>query len=168
MNFFADESLDRQIITRLRQDGHVVLDVTEMDPGISDDKVLSMANESKAILLTADRDFGDLVFRQGRITEGVVLIRFAGLPSTKKAELVSAIINQHAKELQQAFSVITPGSFRIRKINRLVWYDQGSFVWEMPNPPQRRRTRIVACAFSTIGLTGTRPYFLRQRTLRRS
>ena len=35
MNFFADESLDRQIITRLRQDGHVVLDVTEMDPGIS-------------------------------------------------------------------------------------------------------------------------------------
>ncbi len=69
MIFFADESLDRQIITRLRQDGHVVLDVTEMDPGISDDKVLSMANESKAILLTADRDFGDLVFRQGRITE---------------------------------------------------------------------------------------------------
>jgi hypothetical protein len=56
MNFFADESLDRQIITRLRQDGHTVLDVTEMDPGISDDKVLSMANESKAILLTADRE----------------------------------------------------------------------------------------------------------------
>ena len=38
MIFFADESLDRQIITRLRQDGHVVLDVTEMDPGISDDR----------------------------------------------------------------------------------------------------------------------------------
>ena len=52
--------------------------VTKMDPVISDDKVLSMANESKAILLTADRDFGDLVFRQGRITEGVVLIRLSG------------------------------------------------------------------------------------------
>ncbi len=96
---------------------HAVLDVTEMDPGISDDKVLSMANESKAILLTADRDFGDLVFRQGQLTEGVVLIRLAGLPSIKKAELVSAIINQHAKEVQQAFSVITPGSIRIRKFN---------------------------------------------------
>ena len=81
----------------------------------------------QAILLTADRDFGDLVFRQGQLTEGVVLIRLAGLPSTMKAELVSAIINQHAKELQQAFSVITPGSFRIRKINRLVWYDPGEF-----------------------------------------
>jgi predicted nuclease of predicted toxin-antitoxin system len=117
MNFFADESLDRQIISRLRQGGHAVLDVTEIDPGISDDKVLSMANESKAILLTADRDFGDLVFRQGRLTEGVVLIRLSGLHSTKKAELVSALINQHAKEIQQAFLVITPGSIRIRKIN---------------------------------------------------
>ncbi len=46
MIFFADESVDRQIIERLRQDGHQVLDVTELDPGISDDKVLSMANES--------------------------------------------------------------------------------------------------------------------------
>lgn len=116
MNFLADESLDRQIIIRLRQDGHAVLDVTEMDPGISDDEVLSMANESEAILLTADRDFGDLVFRQGRITEGIVLVRLSGLPSTKKAELVSEIINQHARELLQAFSVITPGSLRIRKI----------------------------------------------------
>ena len=58
MNFFADESLDRQIISRLRQGGHAVLDVTEIDPGISDDKVLSMANESKAILLTKELDPG--------------------------------------------------------------------------------------------------------------
>ena len=99
MNFFADESLDRQIISRLRQGGHAVLDVTEIDPGISDDKVLSMANESKAILLTADRDFGDLVFRQGRLTEGVVLIRLSGLPSTKKTGLVSALINTAKKKI---------------------------------------------------------------------
>ena len=119
MIFFADESLDRQIIIRLRQDGHVVFDVTEMDPGISDDKVLSMAKESKAILLTADRDFGDLVFHQGRLTEGIILIRLSGLTSTKKAEIVSTIISQHAKEIQQAFSVITPGSIRIRTIDCL-------------------------------------------------
>ena len=88
-----------------------------MDPGISDDKVLSMANESKAILLTSDRDFGDLVIRQGRLTNGIVLIRLAGLSSTKKAELTSSIIKQHAKEIQKAFSVITPASVRIRKFN---------------------------------------------------
>ena len=117
MIFIADESVDCQIIERLRQDGHRVFDVTELNPGISDDKVLSMANESKAILLTADRDFGDLVFRQGRLHEGIVLIRLAGLSSTKKAELTSSIINRHTKEIKQAFSVITAASVRIRKLN---------------------------------------------------
>ena len=38
MNFLADESVDRQIVDALREDGHAVLYVTEMDPGISDDK----------------------------------------------------------------------------------------------------------------------------------
>jgi len=115
MNFVADESIDRQIVHRLREDGHLIFDVTEMDPGISDDEVLSKANEESAILLTADRDFGDLVFRQGRITGGIVLIRLAGLPSESKADLVATAINQHGKEFQLAFSVVTPGSIRIRK-----------------------------------------------------
>jgi len=117
MKFLADESVDRQIIQRLRQDRHLVLDVAEMDPGISDDAVLSEANQAKAILLTADRDFGDLVFRQGRLIEGVVLIRLAGLPPTRKADLVTSAINRHETEIQQAFSVITPGSIRIRKLH---------------------------------------------------
>lgn len=115
MNFVADESIDRQIVNQLKQDGHRIFDVTEMAPGISDDEVLSKANKESAILLTADRDFGDLVFRQGRLIEGVVLIRLAGLSSKSKAEHVSSAIRQHAKELQKAFSVITPGSIRIRK-----------------------------------------------------
>jgi predicted nuclease of predicted toxin-antitoxin system len=117
MIFFADESIDRQIIERLRKDGHQVLDITELDPGISDDKVLSMANESNAILLTADRDFGDLVFRQRRLANGIVLIRLAGLSSTKKAELTSSMLDKHAIEIQGAFSVLTPASIRIRKFN---------------------------------------------------
>jgi predicted nuclease of predicted toxin-antitoxin system len=115
MNFVADESIDRQIVNRLQQEGHRVFDVTEMSPGISDDEVLSKANKESAILLTADRDFGDLVFRQGRLIEGVVLIRLAGLSSKSKADHVSAAINHHGKELKKAFSVITPGSIRIRK-----------------------------------------------------
>jgi len=45
MNFVADESIDRQIVNRLKQDGHRIFDVTEMDPGISDDEVLSKANK---------------------------------------------------------------------------------------------------------------------------
>jgi hypothetical protein len=45
MNVFADESVDRQIVERLRQDGHRVTYVAEMEPGISDETVLQRANE---------------------------------------------------------------------------------------------------------------------------
>ena len=63
MNLLADESLDYQIVYQLRQDGHVVWYVAEMDPGIADDLVLELANRESAVLLTADKDFGELVFR---------------------------------------------------------------------------------------------------------
>jgi uncharacterized protein DUF5615 len=44
VNFLADESVDRQIVDRIRQDGHLVRYVAEMEPGISDDAVLDLAN----------------------------------------------------------------------------------------------------------------------------
>jgi predicted nuclease of predicted toxin-antitoxin system len=70
VNLLADESIDRQIVVRLRREGHTALYVAEMEPGISDDAVLTLANQEAGVLLTADKDFGELVFRQGRLTAG--------------------------------------------------------------------------------------------------
>lgn len=64
--------------------------------------VLNLANQEMAILLTADKDFGELVFRQRRLTSGVVLIRLAGLSPDFKAELVASAISERAMELTQA------------------------------------------------------------------
>ncbi|MGA2026984.1 MAG: DUF5615 family PIN-like protein [Syntrophobacteraceae bacterium] len=51
MNFLADEGVDFPVVQRLRGDGHEVLYVAEMDPGISDEKVLAAANDKNALLL---------------------------------------------------------------------------------------------------------------------
>jgi predicted nuclease of predicted toxin-antitoxin system len=67
MNLVADEGVDRQIVEQLRHDGHDVLYVAELAPSISDDEVLQKANDWHAPLLTADKDFGELVFRLNRI-----------------------------------------------------------------------------------------------------
>ena len=116
MNFMADESVDRQIIDQLRKDGYSVWYVTEMQPGLTDDAVLQKANQETAILLTADKDFGELVFRLNRLTHGVILIRLAGISPPKKAEFVSSAIKKHSSEFQYAFSVTTPNAVRIRQI----------------------------------------------------
>ena len=115
MRFLADESLDFQIVSRLRQDGCDVLYVAEMAPGISDSEVLGLANSNAALLLTADRDFGELIFRRHLISGGVVLIRLAGLSAEHKAEIVSSAISLHSDELRNSFVVITPGLIRIRR-----------------------------------------------------
>jgi len=113
LSLLADENVDRQIVALLRRDGHEVLYVAELDPGINDDEVLRYAKERHALLLTADKDFGELVYRQRRLTEGVVLFRLVGLPSEKKAELIAAAIRTHVDELSRAFTVISPGMVRI-------------------------------------------------------
>jgi predicted nuclease of predicted toxin-antitoxin system len=115
MNLLADESIDRLIVERLRQEGHEVPYVAEMAPSISDEAVLERANAATAVLLTADKDFGELVYRQGRIHMGVVLIRLAGLTPEAKAGIVSAAIRDRGVELTDGFSVISPAMVRIRQ-----------------------------------------------------
>jgi predicted nuclease of predicted toxin-antitoxin system len=115
LNFLADESVDQNIVVRLRKDGHSVWYVAEMEPGVSDSSILKKASEEQMVLLTADKDFGELVFRQRQLTTGVVLLRLAGLSQQLKSETVAVTIQQHNRELDHCFSVISPGHIRIRK-----------------------------------------------------
>lgn len=85
-----------------------------MDPGISDDVVLELANKEGVLLLTADKDFGELVFRLRRLSSGVVLSRLAGLSPTKKSDIVVFMIKKHYSEMIGSFSVITPAGLRVR------------------------------------------------------
>lgn len=79
MKFVADEDIDWPIVEHLRHRGHVVWYVAEMEPGMPDETVLDLARNEGALLLTADKDFGELVFRQRRLTSGVILLRLEGL-----------------------------------------------------------------------------------------
>lgn len=114
MNILADESVDLPIVAHLRRLGHCVWYVAEMDPGISDEAVLQLAQGEQALLLTADKDFGELVFRWRQLSSGVILLRLAGLPAQSKAEIVAAAIEQHQESLHTAFAVITKQNVRIR------------------------------------------------------
>jgi predicted nuclease of predicted toxin-antitoxin system len=116
MNLLADESVEREVVDRLRADGYATVYVAELAPSITDDQVLDEANARSALLVTADKDFGELVYRLGRIHAGVVLTRLAGLSSAAKAEAVSQLFRDHAAELAGAFCVIAPGSIRIRQL----------------------------------------------------
>lgn len=115
MKLVADESIDRPVVERLRRDGHDVVYIAELAPSITDEEVLEQANNRGALLLTADKDFGELVFRQRLAHPGVVLLRLAGLSNTEKAEIVAGVCREHGAELRGAFSVVSPAQLRIHR-----------------------------------------------------
>jgi predicted nuclease of predicted toxin-antitoxin system len=89
--------------------------VAEMSPGVTDDDVLRLATEEGALLVTSDKDFGELVFRQGRAHSGVVLLRLHGTDPSQKGTLTSAVIAEHGEKLANAFSVLEHRQVRIRR-----------------------------------------------------
>ncbi len=86
MTFFCDEGVERQVVERLRADGHEVSYVAEVDPGLSDDDVLSDARRLEAPLITNDKDFGELVFRQGLASPELSCFDWRGCRWRRKPE----------------------------------------------------------------------------------
>ena len=115
MNLVADENIDRGIIERLRRDGHLVDWIAELSPSVSDEEVLRLAVEGGAVLVTEDKDFGELVYRCGLAHSGVLLVRLEGLDNSSKAEMVSRVIQENLAELPGAFAVLSSDSVRLRR-----------------------------------------------------
>ena len=82
--FLADENVDFPIIARLRELGYRVESIAEDCPSIDDTQVLQWAFEREAVLLTEDKDFGELVFRQRLKNHGIVLYRLPGITPAEK------------------------------------------------------------------------------------
>ena len=114
MKFVADEGVEARIVERLRFEGHDVDYIAEFAPGITDDEVLELSNTGRRVLVTVDKDFGELVFRLRRAASGVLLVRLTGLSSDDKAELVAGAVRDHGSQMSGAFTVISPGVIRIR------------------------------------------------------
>ena len=84
MKFLIDESVEKPIVDWLRDQKYDVMYVAENSSGITDEEVISLANCESRILITNYKDFGELIFRQGRITQVILLIRATNEESSNK------------------------------------------------------------------------------------
>lgn len=115
MNLLADENIHLLIIERLRADGHLVVCMADMAPGDPDTSVLAIAEQHNAVILTEDKDFGDLVIRdQMPVALGVILVRLDGFPPSERATMIARVIQERESELLGTFTVIKPRAVRIR------------------------------------------------------
>lgn len=113
MRFLADESCDFIVVRTLREAGQEVLAVSEVSPGAEDSQVIQMAIDQGRILLTEDKDFGQLVFAHAPQSSTVILIRY---PSNARRALPKAILDLVTRlgALPTGrFAVLRPGRVRI-------------------------------------------------------
>lgn len=108
----ADESVDYRIIRELRSFNFEVYAICEQQPSINDKEVLDIASQKNAILITEDKDFGELVFRLNLPHRGVLLIRieYAEYGMATAAETIS----KHYDGLYNKFSVLSAKKLRIK------------------------------------------------------
>ena len=116
MRFLADECVDAPLVTHLRTAGHDVHYLAEQRRGLTDPEVLAAAHEQDRILLTEDKDFGELAVRQGHPVPGVVLLRIDPMRRALKESRLDAALAHFGERLHGRYVVVHEDRFRSRPL----------------------------------------------------
>ena len=115
MRFLLDESAEARIGVFLTAHGHEATRIGRDYPiSLPDEDVLALARREQRILITNDKDFGELVFHKHHPHAGVIFFRFP-LDSTAQAKIraLEQFLASYPGPLTQ-FVVLTPQGSRIR------------------------------------------------------
>lgn len=119
LKFLADESLEYSIVLYLREIGYDVIAIAEDFPSVKDKQVLSMALQENRIIITNDKDFGDLVFVNKLLHKGLILLRFRTEEVEIKIKFLKSFLNHYSNKIVNKFSVIDEAKIRIRRTDNL-------------------------------------------------
>jgi predicted nuclease of predicted toxin-antitoxin system len=120
VRFLADENVHGDIVAWLRSLGQDVLCAADAMSGSSDERVLAVARDESRILITDDKDFGELVFRQHLAGHGIILIRLTVPSIQQRIQRLTAlwpVVREHA---EGKFIVISDRKIRIRPLATLL------------------------------------------------
>ena len=113
MRYLADECCDRAVVRAFRAGGYDVLFVSEITPRAEDSHVIRLALREKRILVTEDKDFGQLVFAHGQKTIGVIFLRFPTSARGQISKDVLRLVKQQGERLEGSFVTVQPGRVRM-------------------------------------------------------
>jgi len=120
MEFLADENFPLLSIRLLREANHHVVSIIQEAPGSKDEDILKRSHVEDLIILTFDRDYGELIYRhRASLPAGVVYFRFAPATPSEPDEILLNILAQEIPSLSGRFTIIERGRIRQRALHIL-------------------------------------------------
>jgi len=115
MRLLVDECTGPGIAAWLRKQNHEVFSVFEELRGINDEDIIQKAASENWIIITNDKDFGDKVYREGRLHRGVILLRLSDESSVSKIQVISRLLENYIDRLSDSFVVVTENQVRFAR-----------------------------------------------------
>jgi predicted nuclease of predicted toxin-antitoxin system len=114
MKFLTDVNASGAMARWLIRRNHDVLKVSEKNPRMTDDEILNWALSENRVIVTTDKDFEEMIWRQGKSHCGV--LRLENLPRRERLELIHDVLDRHSDDLEAGAIVIASSTkFRVRK-----------------------------------------------------
>ncbi len=113
--FLIDAGVGKKVELWLLRRGYDVKNIRDIEPKMPDKKVLNMAVSEYRIVITMDKDFGELVYNSKLPHAGVLLLRLEGAKADEKIKTVEAILEKYSDKLLHNFCVYKNGRLKIRK-----------------------------------------------------
>lgn len=115
LKFLADETIGIKVVKALRE-SYDVESVIESMRGAKNGDVLRKAFDEKRILITNDKDFGELIYYRKESHHGVILLRLRNDTFTNRISTLRKVIDCFGEDLKNKFTVATETKVRMRKI----------------------------------------------------
>jgi predicted nuclease of predicted toxin-antitoxin system len=115
VRILANENVSGEIVQSLRAQGHDIIWMRIEAPGSTDSEVLALAQTEKRIIMTFDKDFGELAFRWGLpVTSGIILLRLiASSPIQLQQAVLTALGSRQEQDWIGMFSVVEASRIRV-------------------------------------------------------
>lgn len=114
MRFLLDEGIGYSVANFLRVQGFDVASIQEESPGEKDRVILRRGFREDRIIVTNDKDFGELVFRHSLPHKGIVLLRLRDERAANKVRVLRRLLESHGRKLRGNFIVVTEDRVRLR------------------------------------------------------
>ncbi len=116
MKFLVDVGVGKSVENFLHEKRYDTKAVRDIDPAIPDEKIIQIAASEKRMVVTMDKDFGELVYHSLMDHCGVLLLRLDDAIGAEKRKVMEFIIDNYSSQIQNCFCVFQNDKFRIRAI----------------------------------------------------